>query len=68
MVSRVLVSTTFLEAPERFQLLRPLDPLDWGLSQVIVKEPRDEQGSMTPEGIPGMVFQLSGWPSPDQTH
>ena len=68
LVSRVLVSATFLKDPERFQPHWPLEPLEWWLSQVKVKEPRNEQGGMTPDGILGTLFQISGWPSPDWTH
>ena len=53
LVSQLLVSATFLEAPERFQPRQPLKPPDWWLRQDGVKEPRDERGDVPPDGIPG---------------
>ena len=59
MVSRVLVSTTFLEAPERFQPCQPLEPLDWCLGRAGAKEPRDKRGGTPPDGILCSLLGLS---------
>ena len=44
LVSRLLVSATFLEAPVRFQPHRPLEQSDWWLGRAGRKEPCDERG------------------------
>ena len=56
LVSRVLVSATFLEAPARFQPCRPLKLLDWWLGQVEAEEPRDKRGGAPPEEL-RVLFQ-----------
>ena len=54
LVSRVLVSATFLEAPARSNHAGPLSY--WtGLGHAEAKEPRDEGRGAPPDGIPGSL-------------
>ena len=52
MVSQVLVSATFLEAPARLQSHPSLELPDWWLGGAGTKEPRDERGGAPPDGVP----------------
>ena len=51
----ILVSATFLEAPDRFQPCRPLELPDWWLGQAGAKELRDEWGGAPPDSILGSL-------------
>ena len=54
-IGHILVSVTFLEAPERFQPCRPLELPDWWLGQAGTKEPWDERGGAPPDSILGSI-------------
>ena len=55
LVSWVLISATFLQAPARFQPCQPFDLSDWWLGQVGAEEPQNEQGGASPDGILGSL-------------